>query len=668
MELDEDFKDVKNGKGFIFKIIFFIILLAAAIYGYLFFFNKKSDVPSIKDNFFQAVNYDLLKDKTIPNYSNSWSYILKASERVESKKQYILDSILNDQTYKNEEMETFIEMFNNYEERNKIGLSELKPYFDLIDNSKTIEDFNKAYLKIQADLDISPFINYNVEKDVNNNAKNVLSFSQAKMEDIFEVYSLEKYKTFTNYYKEYRLKLLKLYGYSDEKANEVSSKIDEFILKIQSKSKVLNDLANKTLLFNYYTLDNIKKDFHNLPFIDFLKQNNIDKLDTYVFYDYEHYKWLDENYNNDNLQVLKEMYKLSILENVAPLALGEDYLKVAVEQINNVQGTNINLLDFKIYLLNKLKAGFVGDELFKRYEAKYFTDDDKKILKDMIDDIKNYYKKIINESKWLMEDTKKEAIKKLDNMKSIIGYQEQSSSKYNLIPREQGGTLLKNIILMTKVDMKSKFTTLNEKSENIKFDDLAFNAYYYAQDNVIVFPAAFYEIVNNEEDYYSILGYIGTIIGHEISHAFDVSGSKFDENGNARDWWTTKDKEEYFKITNRIIDYYNGYSVQGVFVDGKNTLSENIADLAGVNAVVYVAEQKGATNDDYKKIFEAFAKLWADKISKENLEKTKVTDEHAFNEVRVNAVLSSIDKFYDVYDIKENDDMFVPKENRVGLW
>jgi putative endopeptidase len=163
-------------------------------------------------------------------------------------------------------------------------------------------------------------------------------------------------------------------------------------------------------------------------------------------------------------------------------------------------------------------------------------------------------------------------------------------------------------------------------------------------------------------------GAIGTVIGHEISHAFDSTGSKFDEKGQIKEWWTEEDRANYKKLSQKIIDYYAKYEYMGFKVDGEKTLGENIADLGGMKVIVAIAESKGATNEDFKNMFEAFASADATKMNKESAEAQILGDEHAPNQVRINGVLSSTDKFYEVYDIKEGDKMYVPKEERVSLW
>ena len=141
-----------------------------------------------------------------------------------------------------------------------------------------------------------------------------------------------------------------------------------------------------------------------------------------------------------------------------------------------------------------------------------------------------------------------------------------------------------------------------------------------------------------------------------------------DENGKFNDWWTAEDRANYENLKKKIEDYYSKYEVQGFKVNGHKTVGENIADLAGVKSIITIMEKKGATKEDFKKFFEGYADLWAEKSTKEGIENQILSDEHAPDIIRVNGVLSSMDKFYEVYDIKEGDKMYVPKEERVGLW
>jgi putative endopeptidase len=166
-----------------------------------------------------------------------------------------------------------------------------------------------------------------------------------------------------------------------------------------------------------------------------------------------------------------------------------------------------------------------------------------------------------------------------------------------------------------------------------------------------------------EENYYKILGCVGTTIGHELSHALDTTGCKYDEYGNYINWWTNEDEYNFNNLTSKVVKYYEQYEQFGDI-----TLSENIADLGGMSIVLQIAESNNATDENYKDIFETYARLWASQFTSIYKEYLFNEDNHSPNKNRTNAVLSTFDKFYEVYEINETDGMYVESENRVSVW
>ena len=630
--------------------------------------NESTEIVSLKDDFYESINYEKLKNAKIPKDKSSWSVMYEANDRFDKKKEALIDEITSNPDYTNENIDTVVELYTDYDERNERGISELQSYFDMIDNAKTIDEFNIVLLKVSQDLDSQEFINFSITEDINNSGKNILAFNPASLFVNFDYYTQEKYSKRTKNILNLELNLLKEYGYSEDKANEVINQLQEFIKKVQEKSINFSDITDITTVFNYYTLDDIKSNIKNLPIIDMLKLYKIENEDKYVFFDYEHYKALDELYIDENLGLLKEYLKLSILHNFVANFTTDNYFNYFIDFVNTWNGTKKTVEDYRKDILTNLKTKAIGKDLYLEYEKRYFNEENKNKLKEIITDIKEYYKTIIENCDWLEDQTKEEALKKLETMKVKVGYQEKDEEdELKYVSKDNGGTLISNIIMEKRHNVEVYNEELHKES-NHTFDDFDFNAYYMQTDNSINFTAAFYELIDGEEDYYKLLGYFGTVVGHEISHAFDNTGSKFDETGNVRNWWTENDLQKYNELTKKIVDYYNKYEWLGVGIDGEKTLGENIADLAGFKAVLYVAEQKGATVENYKNIFESYADLWAEKITADNLENQKLQDTHSFNKIRVNAVLSSMDKFYEVYDIKEGDKMYVPVEERVGLW
>ena len=159
------------------------------------------------------------------------------------------------------------------------------------------------------------------------------------------------------------------------------------------------------------------------------------------------------------------------------------------------------------------------------------------------------------------------------------------------------------------------------------------------------------------------------IIAHEVTHAFDANGSKFDELGNLANWWTDEDRSNYEKIQKEVIDYYNKYEViSGNYINGELTISENIADLGAVSCISGIAKEKKASSQEIRSMYASFASLWAEKSREEYTKLLLLIDTHAPNKYRVNATLSSTDLFYEVYNVSKDNEMYIPEDERLRVW
>lgn len=194
------------------------------------------------------------------------------------------------------------------------------------------------------------------------------------------------------------------------------------------------------------------------------------------------------------------------------------------------------------------------------------------------------------------------------------------------------------------------------------------NAYYSPSNNLICFPAAilqapFYSYTQTKSENY---GGIGTVIGHEISHAFDNNGSQFDENGNMNNWWTEKDYETFNNLAKAMIDQFEGIPFASGNVNGTLTVSENIADAGGLSCSLEALKR----NSDYslEEFFINYAKIWCRKAKLEYKDLLLKTDVHAPAELRVNVQVKNLAEFYEAFDIKEEDKMYLEKDKRVNIW
>lgn len=274
---------------------------------------------------------------------------------------------------------------------------------------------------------------------------------------------------------------------------------------------------------------------------------------------------------------------------------------------------------------------------------------------------------MINKS-WMDTETKIKAIQKLNNIKINIGttYRKDFSSYYEF---NNSISLVKNIINLKKVATAKSYAMLDTNETYNALPDYTFNAYYDVTSNSINILTGATKSIKNVNDKYGNLGGIGFIITHEISHAFDNNGSKFDENGLLNNWYTESSTKKYEELQNKVIEYYNKYEIiHNISNNGKRTIGENIADLAAMECLTNILTNDKASKEDYQKTYESFAKIWSNNYSKGTKVMQSFIDTHSTNEIRVNSVLLSTNKFYEIYKIDSNDSMYIKPEERVNIW
>lgn len=326
-------------------------------------------------------------------------------------------------------------------------------------------------------------------------------------------------------------------------------------------------------------------------------------------------------------------------------------------------------------LLTKENLLLIGDllpmDIGIMYCNQYYDDNTSEVIGDMMDQIWNAYIERFKKNTWMSEETKENAIKKINNMVAVIGYPDNYDFPEIVAP-EDGGTYFKNVINIKKDNLNTRIKECAEqgfiRTEMFMAPDIV-NACYQPLLNSMNITAGILNppVYDPNASYASNLGAIGAVIGHEIGHAFDAVGSQFDENGVMKDWWTPEDAKKYEEIKEHFIEYYKDFEVMdGVVQDSETTITENMADFAGMQCIMDIV---GDDPEAQKDALEAWAKVWAEIGSASIIaDESSLHDVHSSNQVRVNAIIASLDAYYDLYDIDEDDEMYVAPEDRLRLW
>ena len=307
------------------------------------------------------------------------------------------------------------------------------------------------------------------------------------------------------------------------------------------------------------------------------------------------------------------------------------------------------------------------DQIGRLYTATFYPESRDKKVMEMCENIRESYRELIGNADWLTEDGRTKLLAKLEAIEFKTGgsYEESLVSTDNLIGRDEYETY-KNLI-------KYKYDTSKEKIKRPRpkmgqtMQPQTVNACFWV-DNVVVMTAAITEEPFFSENYSeaSNLGRLGMVIAHEVGHAFDSNCIKWDDKGEYNpEWMNEKDREALKERADMCIDYYSGFTIMDVYhVDGELTLGENYADLGALECITNIPENK----EEFVDLFEGFGEIWRGISSDVEGIYNLHHDEHSPGIVRVNATLSSCDKFYETYDVREGDGMYVAPEKRVERW
>ncbi|WP_367565269.1 M13 family metallopeptidase [Lacrimispora sp.] len=630
----------------------------------------------LEDDYYGYVNQDILKETEIPEDSNSWSYFYKLDrEAYQVLHEVLTEAVENRKEAKEGSLEQKIgdmyEAAMDMEGRRKAGFGELNAYMDRIQNASNIKEYLESLGTVYSDLGVGSLVVLQWFEDMSDSGKYALYVDGADLGPGKETLEDETQAALIKEYEAYIGRMMELSGLSREEAAQAASGILGLQRDLAASALPLRERNNPEIIYNPYSMDMIKSLFSGGEMDGFLAAAGIGEVPTLIVTQEEQMKKIGQYLSEDHLPLLKNYSVFCLLQDFAPY-LTPETRDTYLEWNRRQKGIKEKKTDEK--LASEMVQGLLGFEFGRLYTEKTFTEEDKLAIEAMVYQILEAYRKQILALDWMGEETKAAAIKKLDHMTMKIGYPDQWPDDYGqalVVSPDEGGTLIDNTLSLVRAKRKmerEKVLKPVDKSE-WQMTPQTVNAYYNPSGNEIVFPAAILQppFYDPEADHAANLGGIGMVIAHEVSHAFDSSGSLYDEKGNYHVWWTEEDRTRFKELADRVTAYYDGQDgYEGRRVNGAQTLNENIADLGSISCVTSII---GDDPESLKLLFAQYATIWAAKYTPESMIQRLNTDVHAPARVRVNAVLSATDAFYRAYpEIGEEDGMYLPPARRVKIW
>lgn len=461
------------------------------------------------------------------------------------------------------------------------------------------------------------------------------------------------------------LRYAKKMGIDEDKAKEEFRAIEYVAVEIcwATPDWALIETSNPADGATFVSSSELEQIFTNMDYRK-LEEKCIGRDNPYggwIVYSVEQLKAINDAYTMDNLEALK---------NWATFGYWQIY-----EEVIDYGNGNFSKNDVEIP--TELEAArsiaydqFFAEEISMLYVDLVYDEESDECLRSLIDDVIDGYSNKINNAEWLSDEAKELLNKKLDNI-VVLTARDVDSGKINEAKADcftgMFASTHDNLEAYMYEDIKSQIGAPVPKDE-ISMPMNEVNA-AYSQNNVITILLAICQgdVFDKDNSYAQNLGGIGTVIAHEIGHAFDSDCMGYDYEGIYNpEWLPVSDREALKSREEAVIDYFETtFTVGGIYrVDGEQTLGENLADLSGVEVCVSLLNE----DEEYQIFFEEYAKVWSELMSAFDIAEQIDGDVHSPGILRVNAILANIDEFIELYDIKEGDGMYIPQEKLISRW
>jgi putative endopeptidase len=470
-------------------------------------------------------------------------------------------------------------------------------------------------------------------------------------------------------------KMFELAGF--ENGAEAADAILTLETRLALQNMPKEELRDRVKTYNKYAIEDLKTLMPDFNWSAFLDASGWEALNTLIIRTEDYMRGLDGIIRDTDLATWKTYLRWTVLNGSATRLTTELDAQNFAFYSTVLRGTEEQEERWKraVRVVNRS----IGEVVGKVYVEKHFPPEAKERMVTLVDNLILAYRESIQNLDWMGEETKLEALDKLSKFRPKIGYPDQWRDYAGL--EIAADDLFGNMARVREFNQQRNFARHDgpvDKDE-WRMTPQTVNAYYSPAMNEIVFPAAILQppFFNLEADEAVNYGAIGAVIGHEIGHGFDDSGSQTDGDGVLRDWWTAEDKAEFEARTNALIAQYDSfYPLEDLHVNGEFTLGENIGDLGGVS-IGLLAYQMSLAGEEapvidgltgVQRVFLGYGQVWRAKSREAALRRQIATDPHSPAEYRTNGPVRNVDAFYEAFNVTEEHAMYLPPEERVKIW
>jgi len=631
------------------------------------------------DDFFRFVNENWLDSTDIPPDQSNYGAFTALDIETKGAIRAIIEqaSKSSDASPEAKQVGSLFKSYTDIEARNKAGIAPVKTWLDSVRSIRTHEDAIGVAGELSV-FGIPSFFAAGVDVDDRRSDQYAVYLYQDGTTLPDRDYYLESDPELVSRRQKYEVFIKEMLGKIDwENPDAMASKIlalETAFAKVQWDKVSLRDPIKR---YNKTSVSDFSAKTPGLQWLRYAKAVGLADVQEIIVGQPSFFEQAHKIITEADLEVLKAYLAFQVIDTFAPV-MTEDLEKLhfsfhktvlsGVEQQEPLWRRGVDACN-----------ALLGMPVGKLYVEKHFSPKAKERMNELVGNLLKAFEKRIDSLEWMGNGTKAQAKEKLKLFTPKIGYPDKWKD-YSSVKIDPSG-VVSNIAAISKFEHYYALNKLGKPIDKTEWfmPPQTVNAYYNPSMNEIVFPAAILQppFFNLEADDAINYGAIGAVIGHEISHGFDDSGSKYDGRGNLRNWWTENDEKEFVKRSEQLIRQYDAYQpLPGINLNGKFTLGENIGDLGGLSVAftAYKLSLDGkpsAMLDGFtgeQRFFIGWGQVWRRKYREAEMRKRVKTDPHSPSQYRCNGIVSNLDAFYEVFDVKPDSPMYIAPEKRVRIW
>jgi len=637
----------------------------------------------LQDDFWQYATGGWNRRNPIPADRSIWGtfYVLRENSNIQMRD--VIEPLLRNKKLKSGSDEQMVRdlWLSSMDEarREKLGLKPLKPLLEKVNAIKTKKDL-EDFIAWGHRSGLGFLWGVHVGRDDKNSEKNALFFHQDGLSLPDRDYYLNddaESKRVREEFKKYIPRLLHLVGYEEDEAKRTANVVMKVETELAKASMTRVERRDPHAQYNVRTLASLAREAPQVDWKAYFKTMKVEPPAKFIVSQPKFLKKAAEMIDSVSIEDWKTYLRFGVIDDMAPLLTKKLLMENFRFYSTILSGTK------KMRPLWKRSVGVVdgtlGDILGKLYVEKYFSAKAKRSIDALVDNLFAAYKERLANLEWMGSATKKKAFVKLKAMKRKLGYPSKWQSYRGL--HIDKADYVGNLFRAHEYEFDRMAKKLKKKPDPTEWymTPPTVNAYFDPNANEIAFPAGIMQPPFFDETADDAINYgaIGTVIGHEITHGFDDEGRKFDHRGNLKDWWTKEDRKRFEKRAKVLSDQFDSFeAIDGMHINGKLTLGENIADLGGIIIAfeAFKKSQKGKKREiingftPEQRFFLGYAVTEAGNIRPELLKKVLVIDPHSPSKFRVNGPLSNIPAFYEAFGIKKGDKLWRSEKSRAQIW